>query len=270
MTKWSASIFLLIVVLFFFGLSGCSKPAIRTTVLSPPPPSTPTPKSSTGVSKKTERKERPYAVDGKWYFPVGSVAEYTEKGVCSWYGPDFHGKPTSSGEIYDMYGFTAAHRILPFNTQIRVKNPLNNKEILVRINDRGPFVKDRILDLSYAGAKELGLIGPGTAPIEIEALGILEEEEENGQRVTRLVQQVDFRQGDFSIQIGAFKDRQNAMRLKERLGREYSNVEISEAVRLGETFFRVRLIHYPQLQEALRLQKELEGKGFIQAMVVVQ
>jgi len=149
-----------------------------------------------------------------------------------------------------------------------VRNPANKKEIIVRINDRGPFLKDRILDLTYSGAKELGLVGPGTALIELEALGILEEVEENGQPVIRLVQQVDFRKGDFSVQIGAFKDWQNALMLKERLQKEYPQIEVSETVRSGETFFRVRLAHCPELQEAVRLQKELEGKGFSQALVV--
>jgi rare lipoprotein A len=251
-------------------ISGCSKQVIKTPEAGPSPLPQKASKSPSVVSKKPDRKEKPYAVNGKWYFPVPSVVEYKEKGVCSWYGPDFHGKPTSSGEVYDMFGYTAAHRILPFNTQIRVKNPANNREILVKINDRGPFLKDRILDLSYTGAKDLGLLGPGTALIEIEALGILEEVEENGQRITRLVQQVDFQQGDFSVQIGAFKDRKNALRLQERLRNDYPQVEVSETNRLGETFFRVRLMHCSQLQEALGLQKQLEDKGFTQTLVVAQ
>jgi rare lipoprotein A len=263
---------------YIFTITGCSK----TIIITPPPasvssspPATPPPspavkKSPSVASIKKERKEKPYAVNGKWYFPVASVAGYQEKGVCSWYGPDFHGKSTSSGETYDQFGYTAAHRTLPFNTQIRVKNPFNNKEILVRINDRGPFMKERILDLSYTGAKELGLVGPGTALIELEALGVLEDVEENGQKVIRLVQQVDFQKGDFSVQVGAFKDSQNALMLKERLQKEYPQVEVSETVRSGETFFRVRLAHCPELQKAIQLQKQLEGKGFSQAMVVAE
>jgi rare lipoprotein A len=255
-------------IMILFLNESCSRQTIREPVSSPtkvpeaPPPSPPK------EIKKTDRLERPYAVNGKWYFPVSSVAQYQEKGICSWYGPDFHGKKTSTGEVYDMHAYTAAHRILPFNTQVRVRNPANNKEVVVRINDRGPFMKDRILDLSYSGAKALGLVGPGTAPIELEALGILEEREEDGQKVSRLVQQVDFRQGDFSIQIGAFKDRQNALRLQERLSKEYSRIEVSETVLNGETFFRVRISHCQKLQEALQLQKQLEGQGFSQAMVV--
>jgi rare lipoprotein A len=256
--------------LSFFLFLGCSKqvvrPPLESQTVSPPV----IPKSPAEVPKKAERKERPYAVKDKWYFPVSSVAEYKEKGICSWYGPDFHGKQTSSGETYDMFGYTAAHRILPYNTQVRVKNPANNKEILVRINDRGPFLKDRILDLSYSGAKALDLLGPGTGLIELEALGILEESEENGQKITRLVQKVDFRIGEFSVQIGAFKDRQNALRLQEKLINQYAQIEVSETVRLGETFFRVRVCRCTRLEEALSLQKQLEGKGFTPIFVVAQ
>ncbi|MBA4391952.1 MAG: septal ring lytic transglycosylase RlpA family lipoprotein [Desulfobacca sp.] len=264
------SLFVILLSLAIFILSGCSKPVVRTPVDNAIPPPQTVIKSPSVIPKKSDRKERPYSVNGKWYFPVSSVVEYREKGICSWYGSDFHGKQTSSGEIYNMFGYTAAHRILPFNTQIRVKNPANDRVILVRINDRGPFLKDRILDLSFTGAKELGLIGPGTALIEVEALGILEEVEENGQKSTRLVQQIDFQQGDFSVQIGAFKDRQNALRLQEKLQSEYPQAEVSETIRLGETFFRVRLPHCTRLEEALRLQKQLEGKGFTQAVVVAQ
>jgi rare lipoprotein A len=266
------------IVIFIFTIVGCSKtiviaPPTGSVSKSPPvalPPTTSVKKPPALSTTKKERKEKPYAVSGKWYFPVASVAGYEEKGVCSWYGPDFHGKSTSSGEIYDQFGYTAAHRILPFNTQVRVKNPANNKKILVRINDRGPFLKERILDLSYTGAKELGLVGPGTALIELEALGILEDFEENGQKVTRLIQQVDFQKGDFSVQVGAFKDWQNALMLKERLQKEFPQIEISETIRSGETFFRVRLAHCPELQNAIQFQKQLEDKGFSQALIVAE
>ncbi|MGA3086272.1 MAG: septal ring lytic transglycosylase RlpA family protein [Thermodesulfobacteriota bacterium] len=261
--------FLLFFIFLLFVVNGCSKTIIMAPVPSPAiQPPTPAKKTPSVVSKKTDRKERPYAVNGKWYSPIASVNEFKEKGICSWYGPDFHGKPTSSGELYDMFGFTAAHRILPFNTQVRVRNPSNKKEIVVRINDRGPFLKDRILDLSYSGAKELGVIGSGTALIELEALGILEDIEENGRKFTRLVKQVDFQQGEFSVQIGAFKDRQNALSLKERLQKEYPTIEISETIHSGETLFRVRVTQYKELKEAVRLQNQLEEKGFSQALVV--
>ncbi|MEW6184675.1 MAG: septal ring lytic transglycosylase RlpA family protein [Thermodesulfobacteriota bacterium] len=261
-------------VCFFFLICGCAKaiitPMPQERAPAPPPARVPAEpvKKTTAPAKKTERKERPYSVNGTWYFPVASVAAYKEKGVCSWYGPDFHGKPTSSGETYDMHEYTAAHRTLPFNTQIRVKNPSNNKEIIVRVNDRGPFMKDRILDLSYSGAKALGLVGPGTARIELEALGILEEVEENGQRVTRLVQQIDFQQGKFSVQIGAFRELQNAKNLIEKLAPDFQQIEILETMRSGETYFRVRTKPFSELQEAINNQKQLEGLGYPQAMVI--
>jgi rare lipoprotein A len=93
-----------------------------------------------------------------------------QMGIASYYGDDYHGKQTASGEVYDMYGLTAAHNDLPLGTKIRVTNLKNGRQVIVRINDRGPFVKNRILDLSYGAAKELGMLVPGTAPVRIEVV----------------------------------------------------------------------------------------------------
>jgi rare lipoprotein A len=94
-------------------------------------------------------------------------AGYSQNGTASWYGPGFHGRKTATGEVYNMNGMTAAHTELPLNSIVRVKNLTNNKEVTVRINDRGPFVGDRVIDLSLASAKELGMLGPGTAPVKV-------------------------------------------------------------------------------------------------------
>ena len=169
-----------------------------------------------------------------------------------------------------MYGPTAAHRILPLNTQVRVRNPANSKEITVRINDRGPFVKERVIDLSYDSAKALGLIGPGTALVELEAIGVLMEEEENGRKTTRLIQEIDYLKGPFVVQIGAFKEIENANRLRDRLLAEYLEVEVLETFIKGDRFYRVRINCSEQLNEALRIQKELENKGFSQVLVMAQ
>jgi rare lipoprotein A len=117
--------------------------------------------------------QRPaYTIRGKTYYPERTVrAGRTEQGVASWYGPGFHGKKTSSGEAYDMHAMTAAHTVLPLNTVVKVTNLENRKEIVVRINDRGPFVGDRVIDLSLAAAKELGMVRPGTAPVKVTVLG---------------------------------------------------------------------------------------------------
>jgi rare lipoprotein A len=120
-------------------------------------------------SWKEPRKS--YTVMGKKYYPMKKVkAGYTQNGIASWYGPGFHGKKTATGEVYDMHMLTAAHNTLPLHSIVKVTNLENNKDVVVRINDRGPFVDDRVIDLSLASAKELGVVGPGTAPVRLTVL----------------------------------------------------------------------------------------------------
>ena len=111
-----------------------------------------------------------YVVFGKTYQPMSTSKGYREKGMASWYGDKFHGKPTSSGTPYDMHAYTAAHKTLPIPTYVVVTNTETNKSITVLVNDRGPFVKGRIIDLSFAAAKELDVVQKGTAPVIVEAL----------------------------------------------------------------------------------------------------
>ncbi len=113
---------------------------------------------------------KPYVVNRVRYYPKKTADGFKEKGFASWYGKEFHGRKTANGERYNMYGMTAAHKTLPMNTKLRVVNLDNGKEITVRVNDRGPFVKDRIIDLTYKGAKTIGMLGSGTARVEITAL----------------------------------------------------------------------------------------------------
>jgi rare lipoprotein A len=113
---------------------------------------------------------RPYSVLGKSYTPLTSVGGYKKRGVASWYGKKFHGQKTSIGEIYDMYGMTAAHTTLPIPSYARVTNLQNNKSVIVRVNDRGPFMHERIIDLSYTAAAKLGIIGSGQGMVEVESL----------------------------------------------------------------------------------------------------
>lgn len=113
---------------------------------------------------------RPYTVMGQSYQPMTSVQPYKARGIASWYGRRYHGQKTSSGEIYDMYGMTAAHTILPIPSYARVTNLKNNKSIVVRVNDRGPFHSDRLIDLSYTAAYQLGVLGGGKALVEVEAI----------------------------------------------------------------------------------------------------
>ncbi|HEX5421818.1 MAG TPA: septal ring lytic transglycosylase RlpA family protein [Gammaproteobacteria bacterium] len=121
---------------------------------------------------RSERGNPPfYKVYGKRYYVLDSSKGYDERGVASWYGPQFHKRMTSSGEPYDMYAMTAAHKTLPLPTWVEVTNLENGRRVVVKVNDRGPFVKHRLIDLSYAAAKELGIVRNGTARVEVRALG---------------------------------------------------------------------------------------------------
>jgi hypothetical protein len=150
---------LVVVAFLCAGLSGCGSKYVPG-ISIPPAPSgktpPPAPKGKGGTYK-------PYTVLGQTYYPLGSAEGYSETGVASWYGPNFHGKKTANGERYDMYQMTAAHRILPMHTRLMVRNLDNGRTAEVRVNDRGPFVGNRVIDLSYAAANLLGVVGPGTA-----------------------------------------------------------------------------------------------------------
>ena len=113
----------------------------------------------------------PYLIDGVRYEPINTSKGYVEEGIASWYGDDFHGKATANGECYNMYAFTAAHKTLPLPTVARVTNLENGKSVVVKVNDRGPFARGRIIDLSYAAAQSIGMVGKGTAPVKVEAIG---------------------------------------------------------------------------------------------------
>lgn len=175
--------------------------------------------------------------------------------VASWYGPDFHGRPTSSGELFDMYALTCAHKDYPFGTRLKVTNVSNNKTVDCIVNDRGPFVSERDLDLSYAAAKEIDLIGPGTGKVRIEYAG----------RDTQYMREVKYIQGSrgpFTIQVGSFKELPNASRLKMALELKYSKVYITEAEIDGSRYYRVRIGKFPAKEEASRYAKTLAHEGY--------
>jgi len=144
----------IIPMLIIFFITGCSS---KTITYSPP-------------KKHHSYTLKPYKVLGRWYYPRYVSKGEVFRGVSSWYGPNFHGKLTANGEIYNMYAYTAANKIMPFGTIVKVTNLNNNKSVIVRINDRGPFMKERILDLSYVAGKKIGLNKTGTAPVKIVVL----------------------------------------------------------------------------------------------------
>jgi rare lipoprotein A len=177
--------------------------------------------------------------------------EYTEEGVASWYGIPFDGHRTSNGEIYDMHAFTAAHRTLPFGAVVRVTDLDNGRQTEVRINDRGPFVANRVIDLSLSAAQAVGMVGPGTARVRLEVIA--------GPNP-----QVGF----FGVQVGAFANQDNAERLRAQLATRYSAVSIAVYDSPNGVFYRVRVGRLPSQEAAQQLSSELHADGQATTFVV--
>ena len=165
-----------------------------------------------------------------------------------------------------MHAMTAAHKTLPLGTHVRVRHLENNREIEVRINDRGPFVRGRVIDLSYTGAKKLGIVGPGIAPVEVIALGASVWGGTNKRKYVPL----DYYKGTFTIQVGAFGERENAERLKLRLDESYKDVQISAYNKGAEVFYRVRVGKFNDLNDAEKNETLLVNNGFKDAFTVAE
>jgi rare lipoprotein A len=225
----------LALVLSFSSVAGC---AHRTYTTQPPVTSPGASAPSSGAPPVAERQP---ALPG----------EYVEEGVASWYGVPFDGHRTSNGEIYDMHQFTAAHRTLPFGTVVRVTNLRNGKQTEVRINDRGPFVADRVIDLSLSAAQAIEMVGPGTAPVRLEMIS----------GTNPLV-------GFFGVQVGAFQLEENAERLRVRLAASYSPVSIALYDSPSGLFYRVRVGRLSTEKAAHELASELESNEQLTTFVV--
>lgn len=227
-------------------------------------PSTKAPKTAYPLSGKS------YTINGQEYMVLASAQSYVEEGIASWYGRDFHGRKTASAEKYDMYSLTAAHKILPLQTWVTVTNMTNNIEVTVRINDRGPFVRGRIIDLSYTAARRIGLVGPGTAWVRVEALGKAEERTIDGKVTTVLVKPASYTEGRFTVQVGSFKEKSNANTLVRNLKKRYDRVRIEVFELNGLNFYRVQVEEKNTIGQALALQKRLEKEGFRDCFIVAR
>ena len=192
-----------------------------------------------------------------------------QRGIASWYGKKFHGKRTANGEIYNMYKRTAAHKTLPFGTYVLVRNLKNNKKTIVRINDRGPFVKNRIIDLSYRAAKDIDLIGPGTAPVELIVLG-KELGKIRSPLGKKLVLEItDVEKGKFGVQVASFRDKKNALRLVDRLSVIFHNVEIKvNTDRYANPVYRVIISGVNTIVKATIIKRKLKDIGFKDAFII--
>ncbi len=183
---------------------------------------------------------------------------YTERGLASWYGKDFHGRKTANGEVYDMYKLTAAHKTLPLGVYARVTNLENGKEIKVKVNDRGPFIRGRFLDLSYGAAKELGMVEAGVGKVELEIIGNVPYQTAKGKASAGRVSST----GLFTIQVGAFVERENAARLKSLLESRYKDVYIVSYETNLQKFYRVRVGAFENEKDALKTSNELESQNY--------
>ena len=234
--------------------SGCAsrKPIANR---SQPPPTEPssTPRETADAAKRStdvpippasapaSRKSKPT--------PTPAPSGYAEEGNASWYGVPFHGRRASNGEIYDMYKLTAAHRTLPFETMVRVTNLNNGKSTVVRITDRGPFVDNRIIDLSLAAAREVDSVVAGVVPVRVEVVS----------------PGIDPTSGFFTVQVGAFRDRGNAERLRDRLSVSYSPVFIQQYDSPDGIFYRVRVGRISGEDAAHQFGEQLHDReGFTQ------
>lgn len=202
--------------------------------------------SGKASGSKGPRGTKPYTIRGKTYYPLLSAHGFRENGTASWYGPDFHGKLTANGERYNMHGMTAAHKLLPFGTQVKVTNKSNGRSIVVRINDRGPFVADRVIDLTRTGADRLGMLGPGTAPVVVESIGTVP-----GLKDGDLM-------GRFYVQVGAFGVKNNAEKLVSRFSRQGQPARTVYAADVS--LWRVQVGPFPSLNHAEDAATRLQGE----------
>jgi rare lipoprotein A len=253
-SKFKIQNYLLLSTLFF--LTACGGPSYHVRVIDTP------------SQPQLKGTQKPYEVNGERYEPIRSANGFVEEGIASWYGKKFHGRKTSNGETYDMYAMTAAHKTLPMNVHVRVVNQRNGRSTVVRVNDRGPFIRGRIIDLSYTAAKALDVVGPGTAPVRIEALGY--KEESPAGQVASYRQPETYRVGQFMVQVGAFTVKENAYRLAAKMKAQYGSSAVAEGWVEGQKFYRVRVGLFTTLDLAETALRQLEGSGFPSSFVIAK
>jgi len=215
---------------------------------------------------------RPYTVLGHTYKPYTELTPYKARGVASWYGKRYHGQKTSSGEVYDMYAMTAAHTILPLPSYARVTNVASGKSVIVRVNDRGPFHEDRLIDLSYVAAQRLGLLGSGSGMVEVEAIlpgkeAPLPVTAATLPEPTAAAPPVDAEPGGIYVQLGAFSAAQNADAFMRKMRVDLAWLADSMNVYRKGGLYRVHAGPYASREEATRtverVQKELGFKALV-------
>ncbi len=223
---------------------------------------------------------KPYKALGEVYVPITNAQSFTQSGVASWYGKRFHGKKTSTGETYDMYAMTAAHPTLPLPSYVKVTNPANQRSVVVRINDRGPFKHDRIIDLSYAAAYKLRIINQGSAQVQIESVDVASYKTQNQTLSTdkkplaanspltsKDSSASDSAISQFFVQVGAFKFEENANKLKQKI----LNLGITGTSNINHVYnndlHRLKLGPYSSRSKADQIAAEIRKKLNIPSLI---
>lgn len=223
------------------------------------------------------RANRPYIALGENYTPMNQYQPYKAQGVASWYGKRYHNQKTSSGEIYDMYGMSAAHTTLPIPSYVRVTNPENGISVVVRINDRGPFKKNRLIDLSYAAAYKLRLTGKGSGLVEVEAIdtrtpviaGTTPVAAQPAPKMDDAIENIPQASGSF-IQAGAFKRKENADLLRGKLKQQRLAENVAIENWYNDGLYRVRLGPYTNRDDAIRAAGEIKQTLGVSTLVITQ
>lgn len=210
-----------------------------------------------------------YKVFGKTYYVMQDGSNYIERGIASWYGTKFHGNKTSNGETYSMYKMTAAHKSLPIPTYVQVTNLKNGKTVIVRVNDRGPFHQNRIIDLSYVAAKKLGIVGTGTGFVEVRSINPTTwkgKKQQPVQRTSLAPNSYD----NLYIQAGAFTSQHNASKLKRQLNALFPNKTIQLAQNSQDQLYRVRVGPIATVDEADRVAQTISENGYPAPHVILE
>src|SRR6056297_2496992 len=242
-------------------MAGCASPGGGDGAPARPPDVSDIPDAVPQAEPRSRRGNPPvYEVMGRRYYVMNDARGYRERGVASWYGTKFHGRLTSSGEPYDMYAMTAAHKTLPLPSYVRVTHRGNGRSVVVRVNDRGPFIGDRVIDLSYAAAVRLGMHNEGTAPVDVE---IITPRQALAPRDGMQVPGGAAPAPEASwLQVGAFSSEENAARLQARLVENgIDGVVLSPQQRARQRVYRVRIGPLTAIDEIERTLEQVRGLG---------
>ena len=215
-----------------------------------------------------------YVVFGQRYFVDFDAKEFSQQGVASWYGTKFHGRKTSSGEKYDMYQMTAAHKTLPLPSYVKVTNLHNDKQVIVKVNDRGPFVDGRIIDLSYAAAQKLDIISNGTAEVEIKTViensAVIERNNHQPHSSSTTISTAS-PSSAYYVQLGAFSQRIHAEQLVQQLtSQAITPVSITSINESSKNLFRVRVGPFTDKQQMHTMDTRLSELGYDQSYIIVE